>query len=58
MQLVTDCRKAIQMNLPVLLPTARLWVDIFDFSGVGSPRTPPLPSLLHEVRVLAGMVST
>ena len=46
------------MNLPVLLPTARLWVDIFDFSGVGSPRTPPLPSLLHEVRVLAGMVST
>lgn len=42
-------RKAIQMNLPVLIETARVWVEVFDYSAAGSPRTPPLPSLTTEV---------
>ena len=42
-------RRAIQMNLPVLIKTAQIWVDIFDYEACGSARTPPLPSLASEV---------
>lgn len=38
----------MQMNLPVLIATARAWVEVFDFEAAGAPRTPPLPSLVRE----------
>lgn len=41
------------MNLPVLMHTARVWVEVFDYEAAGSPRTLPLPSLAKEVPVLA-----
>jgi hypothetical protein len=44
-------RKAIQMNLPVLIQAARVWVDVLDFQACGTPRTPPLPSLASEALV-------
>lgn len=46
---VVDLRAAIQLNLPVLMKAATAWVDVFDYDGTGSARTPPLPALVKEV---------
>ena len=37
------------MNLPVLIKTAQIWVETFDFEACGSARTPPLQSLASQV---------
>ncbi len=31
------------------METATVWVEVFDYDAAGSPRTPPLPSLVQEV---------
>lgn len=37
------------MNLPILIRTAQVWTEIFDYAAAGGPRTPPLQSLTAEV---------
>jgi hypothetical protein len=43
------------MNLPVLIHTAKMWVEVFDYESAGMARTPPLPSLASEVLCRGGM---
>ena len=42
-------RSGIGMNSEVLVKAAQVWVDVFDFEGVGQrPRTLPVKPTLHQ----------
>lgn len=41
-------RKAVKLNVDVLIILAQNWVEAFDIESVGSPRTPPLKAIQKQ----------